>query len=329
MYIRTTPHMLLIYGAIISYLVGSIAVAENMLRWLLKWVITHSRSTVANTTNRRIAAVLYFMGFLLTVAAFALRWNSLGHIPLQSMFDIFLAMGMAIYPITLFCRRLGARAEHLDMLIGVILLVPAALVFPDASPKLPPALQSFLFGPHVAAYLLAYIIMTKAAINALYLLVLGGPKPPLVMVSTPRGWISSPIEGRPSLVRRQSYLVSEPLDDSQVGPHPADGVKYLLEGERPVYRLVCLGMPLLTMGLLMGSWWGQLAWGDYWGWDPKEMWSLATWLIFVFYFHVRTAWPTRIKLRSMIVLLGFAAIVCTVLWVNLSRLFPGLHNYAS
>ena len=47
------------------------------------------------------------------------------------------------------------------------------------------------------------------------------------------------------------------------------------------------GFRLLTLGLLLGSLWGKLAWGDYWGWDPKELWSLVCWLIYLGYFHFR------------------------------------------
>ena len=57
--------------------------------------------------------------------------------------------------------------------------------------------------------------------------------------------------------------------------------------EQATYRMVCVGFPLLTLGLILGSYWGKLAWGDYWGWDPKELWSLASWLVYVGYFHFR------------------------------------------
>jgi ABC-type transport system involved in cytochrome c biogenesis permease subunit len=99
--------------------------------------------------------------------------------------------------------------------------------------------------------------------------------------------------------------------------------------DRSVYRLVCLGFPFLTAGLLSGALWGKQAWGDWWNWDPKELWSLATWLLYVAYFHVRAILPhRRPRVEACIVVLGLALIVITLLWVNLSRLFPGLHSYA-
>jgi len=93
-------------------------------------------------------------------------------------------------------------------------------------------------------------------------------------------------------------------------------------------RMVRLGFPLLTMGLCLGAIWGKLAWGDYWNWDPKEMWSLATWLIFAGYFHLPKG-SRADKLRAWVALAGFAMTIITLLWVNFSKLFAGLHNYAS
>jgi len=80
---------------------------------------------------------------------------------------------------------------------------------------------------------------------------------------------------------------------------------------------------------LLGSVWGQWAWGDWWGWDPKELWSLASWLLYVEYFHFRYMFGIpHARLNSLWVIAGMAAILISLLWVNLSRLFPGLHSYA-
>jgi ABC-type transport system involved in cytochrome c biogenesis permease subunit len=104
----------------------------------------------------------------------------------------------------------------------------------------------------------------------------------------------------------------------------------LLPPEQATYRLICVGFPLLTLGLILGSYWGKLAWGDYWGWDPEELWSLVSWLVYVGYFHFRYMFGKRYaRISSVLAVLGMAAIIITLLWVNLSRLFPGLHSYAA
>lgn len=96
-----------------------------------------------------------------------------------------------------------------------------------------------------------------------------------------------------------------------------------------LHRLVSLALPMLSAGLVLGAVWGQRAWGDWWNWDPKEMWSLAGWLIFVLYLHIRAMSPRpRPRLEAVMVLLGVAVVVITLLWVNLSNTFSGLHSYA-
>ena len=91
-------------------------------------------------------------------------------------------------------------------------------------------------------------------------------------------------------------------------------------------RLVGAGVFLLTLGLVLGAAWGKVCWGHWWQFDPKEMWSLATWLVYAAYLHVR---PT-LSLRGERIFLaaGAVMIVLTLTWINLSRLFTGMHSYA-
>ena len=273
MAVKFTALGFLIYAAMLVYLLAFIASLARM---------------------KRFGKGLYVLGFVLAAAAFVYRWIEVGHSPMQRLFDVFLCMGL-IYPLSLFCRRLlRVAAEPADMLIAVIVLFPAGFIFSAELVPLPPALQSWLFTPHVAVYLLAYIIMVKASVQAV--LQLAGKKIP---------------------------------SDGTLVPAPAARAG-LVSYERGTYRLVCLGFLPLTLGLLLGSYWGKLAWGDYWGWDPKEMWSLVTWLLYVGYFHFRYVTGNKYpRINSIWVLAGQAAIIITLLWVNLARIFAGLHNYAS
>ena len=127
------------------------------------------------------------------------------------------------------------------------------------------------------------------------------------------------------LFRGQSTPSEEALQSP--GQHPGRPQPDL---EKAVYNLVCLGFPLLTLGLTLGAVWGKYAWGDYWNWDPKELWSLATFLIYVLYLHVRYMYgPRRPRLNAALVLAGTAGVVITLLWVNLGRVFHGMHSYAN
>lgn len=84
------------------------------------------------------------------------------------------------------------------------------------------------------------------------------------------------------------------------------------------------GFAFISLALALGSYWGNEAWGAYWQWDPKEQWSLATWLIYAAYFHLRGHRKWRLALLGI----GVVFILLTVTWINLSKLFSGMHSYA-
>ena len=89
-------------------------------------------------------------------------------------------------------------------------------------------------------------------------------------------------------------------------------------------RLLPLGFLLMTLGLVLGALWGKICWGDFWQYDPKEMWSLATWLVYLVYF----ACCGNRRAEAVLRIVGAVLVVLTATWVNFSRFFPGLHNYA-
>jgi len=106
---------------------------------------------------RKAGDILYLAGFLVSFLAFYYRWYHVQHVPLQNLFEVFLCMGVIIYPISLFCRRvLRVGGQCADMLIGAIVLFPAGFVFGAEPRQLPPALQCWVFAPHVAVYALSY-----------------------------------------------------------------------------------------------------------------------------------------------------------------------------
>lgn len=90
--------------------------------------------------------------------------------------------------------------------------------------------------------------------------------------------------------------------------------------------LVGLGFLLLTLGLVLGAAWGKVCWGHWWQFDPKEMWSLATWFVYAAFFHARARLSSRGE--TLFLAAGAAMIVLTLTWINLSRLFTGMHSYA-
>nr|YP_636266.1 cytochrome c biogenesis protein [Tupiella akineta]AAV80688.1 heme attachment to plastid cytochrome c [Tupiella akineta] len=91
------------------------------------------------------------------------------------------------------------------------------------------------------------------------------------------------------------------------------------------YRILGLGFPLLTIGILSGAVWANQTWGSYWSWDPKETWALITWFIFAIYLHTRISYGWNGTQSALIAAFGFIIIWICYLGVNL--LGKGLHSY--
>jgi len=94
-----------------------------------------------------------------------------------------------------------------------------------------------------------------------------------------------------------------------------------------IYQTVVVGFILLTAGIVTGSIWANSAWGTYWSWDPKETWSLITWLVYAAMLHSRYMRGWQGRRLALFSLLGFTCVLFTYFGVNL--LLSGLHSYAT
>jgi len=231
---------------------------------------------------RPVGRTLWFFGFGAAVASVVWRGLHTGHPPMQNLFEFFLCMAAALWPLSLLSRRqTGTDTDFQDALLGLLILFPAGFVFSEEVRRLPPALQSPLFIPHVGSYVAGYIMLARAALMAL------------------------------PLFRREA------------------GEACVRQADAASRQTAAAGFVLLTLGLLLGSLWGKICWGHYWQWDPKEMWSLATWFVYGAYFHVRLKSGLRSP-RALAALLwaGLLFVVLTLTWINFAKLFSGMHTYA-
>ena len=91
------------------------------------------------------------------------------------------------------------------------------------------------------------------------------------------------------------------------------------------YQMVVIGFLMLTLGIITGSVWAHSAWGSYWSWDPKETWSLITWLVYASVLHSRMVRGWTGKKIAVLCFVGFACVLFTYFGVNY---LAGLHSYA-
>jgi len=90
------------------------------------------------------------------------------------------------------------------------------------------------------------------------------------------------------------------------------------------YRTIVVAFPMLTIMIVLGAVWADIAWGRYWSWDPKETAALVTWLIYGAYLHARVIGGWRGNRAAWLIVLGFAAVIFTFLG---NHWFGGMHSY--
>ena len=94
--------------------------------------------------------------------------------------------------------------------------------------------------------------------------------------------------------------------------------------DRISYESVIIGFPFLTLTIILGAVWAEIAWGRYWGWDPKETASLVTWLLYTIYLHARIIRGWQGKKAAVLLIIGFCAVLFTFFG---NYIFQGLHSY--
>ncbi len=167
----------------------------------------------------------------------------------------------------------------------------------------------------VAAFLLGYAFTLPQAISPL---VPALDNPPLLTIHVAMAMISYGIFAV-SFGAAVGYLIQG--RENRVSWLPPAKVL-----DEVAYRAVIIGFPIFATLIILGSWWAAIAWGRYWGWDPKETSALVTWLIYAVYLHARSQRGWAGRPAALILVIGFAAVLFTYLGGNL--FFGGLHSYS-
>lgn len=240
-----------------------------------------TKDFVGKTATAFMAAALLFNGGLIVQ-----RWIEADRAPFKSLFESLVFFAFTTTFVYLAFERLYKTRAFgaLAMLLSLAMLGYALGKWDAEIVKLPPALQSGWFVPHVVVYFVGYAAVALAF--ALAVVQLLAPRVALVqkLLTLKAGTITS---GKP------------------------------LDLEVMSYELVRFGFVLLTIGLLVGSIWAKSAWGDYWVWDPKENWSLVTWLVYGGYLHLRRVRGWRGERGAWLLVFGFAVVMFTYLGMNM------------
>lgn len=286
------------------------------------------------------------------------RWIEAGYFPISNLYEslFFLAWGVTTV-------HLIAENNSRSRLVGVFtapvamaITAFAALTLPSdmqASAPLVPALKSNWLMMHVSVMMVSYAAMLVGSLLAIaFLIVSGGKNVELQgnsvgtsgyrlhrakdLVTTPKEVaatteVSSLIETNGSAKTAVLDLVTTipttnsqpPITNSQPLSPQRLGLADTLDNIS--YRMIGLGFPLLTIGIIAGAVWANEAWGSYWSWDPKETWALITWLVFAAYLHARITRGWQGRRPAILAATGFVVVWVCYLGVNL--LGKGLHSY--
>lgn len=245
------------------------------------------------------------------------RWIVAGYFPLSNLYESLLFLTWILLTAYLYIetktnsRLIGAIVVPVTLLISGFANLTLSPEMQKSSP-LVPALQSNWLMMHVSMMLLSYGTLIMGSLLSILFLVISGYKE-IDLKSTIS--FSNLI-----LEYYQTNLLSPSLEVAEFGK-----IKLLQSIDNWSYRIIGLGFPFLTIGIISGGVWANEAWGSYWSWDPKETWALITWLVFATYLHARIAKGWEGKKTAILGGLGFFVIWICYLGVNF--LGKGLHSY--
>ncbi|SDQ15877.1 c-type cytochrome biogenesis protein CcsB [Quadrisphaera sp. DSM 44207] len=245
-----------------------------------------------------IAVSLTWLALLLHTGAVAARGVSASRAPWGNMYEFALtgsAVVTAVFAAVLLRRDLRFLGAFV---VGPVLLTLglAVAVLYTESAELVPALQSYWLVIHVSVAFVSSALFTIAFSSTVL------------------------------------QLVQERRERRRAAGRRVEGARFLdalppaEQLERTSYRLIAVSFPLWTFTLVAGAIWAEVAWGRYWGWDPKEVWTFVIWTVYAAYLHARATGGWGGTRAAWIALAGYACILVNFGVVNV--LFPGNHSYA-
>ena len=236
----------------------------------------------------RVAVVLQAAGLALHTLALICRGIGAGRLPLtnQYAFATSFAWGLSLVSL-IFILRFRFKALGAFAAPVTFLVIGYAAMQSKEVRELMPALRSGWLGFHVSTAIIAY-----GSFGVCFVL-------SLIFLMRDR-------------VQNGSFLDQHIPDREKL-----DAISY---------RASALGLLFLTFTILSGAIWAERAWGSYWSWDPKETWSLVTWIVYAAYLHLRLRRGWQGKSAAIFAVIGFICVMFTYIGVN--TFLPGIHSYA-
>ncbi|MBI4653535.1 MAG: c-type cytochrome biogenesis protein CcsB [Nitrospirae bacterium] len=267
--------------------------------WLFEFALTfYFISAIAGTiglfkgtiVTSRAIIILTVIGFLFHSANIVVRYIKGGHIPITNLHEassFFSWCIVLLFFLFEYRYKIGLLGSFIMPIVFILML--SSSIFPREIREINPILQSYWLGIHAILAFLGNASFAMAfGIGIMYLL---------------QEWYlkSKQLKG---LFKRLPNL--EILDEVN-------------------YRLITLGFPLLTLAIITGVIWANTVFGKYWRWEPKEVWSLITWLIYALVLHLRLTIGWRGRKAAILSIVGFILVIFTFFGVSILR--KGFHIF--
>lgn len=249
----------------------------------------------------RLGVTMTVLAFVLQLGAVVLRGIAAGRVPWANMYEFSITGSLlivAVFLVILIREDLRFLGTFITGLVLVLLGISTVNYYVAISP-LPPALQSVWLVIHVfvASLGTAFFAMGFALSTAQLL----------------QNRRETGVEGGRGLARFLNFRLLKTLPDS-------------VRLENLAYRINIVGFAFWTFTLMAGAVWAERAWGRYWGWDTKEVWTFIIWTIYAGYIHARATKGWRGSRSAWLAIIGFAAVLFNFGIVNI--FFKGLHSYS-
>lgn len=279
--------LLAVYSAGVVYVIAFILAVLDLAR--------HGRGADAGATTRigRVSFALTVLAFLVHAGAVVLRGVAAGRAPWANMFEFALtgtAVMVGVYLLVNVWRNVRYLGAYITGLIALLLMLAVLNVYVDVVP-LPPPLQSGWLVVHVFVATLGTGFFGVGAGLA----------------------IAQLLQARRERKKDDSMRFLSRFPASE-------------QLENTSYWVNVVGFAFWTFTLIAGAIWAEFAWGRYWGWDTKEVWTFIIWVVFAGYIHARATRGWRGARSAWLAIIGFAAVLFNFTIVNL--FFKGLHSYS-
>nr|QCI07141.1 cytochrome c biogenesis protein ccs1 [Hypnea pannosa] len=278
-----------------------------LITLLVYWSnITINRNKILS----KIGTILTILINLCLGISLLIRWISNGYFPLSNLYEslIFLTWILTFIHLIIEKQNNSKLIGAINIPISLFVIAFSSFVLPseikEASP-LVPALRSNWLMMHVSIMMFSYATLILGSLLSILFLIIS-------KTNKYASHNTNLVYDKNSINNYKTYLLFNRLN-------------LLQSVDNLSYRIISLGFPMLTIGIIAGAVWANEAWGSYWSWDPKETWALITWIIFATYLHARLSKSWSGEKPAILASLGF--IVVWICYLGVNFLGKGLHSY--